>query len=100
MTEAVCETTNKNEKNNAQLRVLAADIKTLSKFMDKRSDDTLRMHEILGQYKDRMAENFRRMTDEFTEDLKKLEYRFIQMSETVSQNKRSVAALTNNNTQN
>ena len=68
--------------------------------MDKRSDDTLRMHEILGQYKDRMAENFRRMTDEFTEDLKKLEYRFIQMSETVSQNKRSVAALTNNNTQN
>lgn len=54
-----------------------ADIKSLSKFMDKRSDETLRMHDVLGQYKDRIAENFRRMTDEFTEDLKKLEYRFI-----------------------
>ena len=49
-----------------------ADIKSLSKFMDKRSDENLRMQDVLGQYKDRIAENFRRMTDEFTEDLKKL----------------------------
>ena len=45
--------------------------------MDKRSDDNQRMQLVLSQYKDRIAENFRRMTDEFTEDLKKLEYRFI-----------------------
>ena len=33
------------------------------------------------------------MTDEFTEDLKKLEYRFVQMNEQVSANRRTCTAL-------
>ena len=61
--------------------------------MDQRTDDTLKMHDILGEYKDRVTENFRRMTDEFTEDLKKLEYRFCQISEMVTGNKRMCTAL-------
>lgn len=93
LTEQVREVAHKTEKNAAQLRLVQTDIKGLSKFMEQRNEDSQKLHDILGKYKDRIAENFQTMTDEFTEDLKKLEYRYIQMSEALALNKRSFTAL-------
>ena len=66
MKEKVGEVSYRLDKANSQLRLAQTDIKSFTKFMDQRNDDSIRMHNILGEYKDRVSENFRMMTDEFT----------------------------------
>lgn len=65
----------KVEKNAANTRVLAADVKNLSKFINKKNDDTNRMQEIINSFKDRLMEKYAALSDEYTEQIKRLEHK-------------------------
>ena len=63
---------NKLEKQAAQLRVVQSDLKAQARFVQKKNDDSTRMQEILGSFKDRLMEKYATLADEFTEQFKNL----------------------------
>ena len=58
---------NKMERQAGNVRILQADLKAQSKFVSKRNDDTIRMQEIIGNFKDRLMEKYAVLADEYTE---------------------------------
>jgi methyl-accepting chemotaxis protein len=72
------------EKNAAAIRINSADIKQQAKFIEQRLDDDQRLQDIIGQFKDRIVEKFKTMTDEFTMETKTIEKRYMALNEKVS----------------
>ena len=75
---------NKIEKCAAQLRIVGSDLRQTNKFVAKKNDDTTRMQEIINNFKDRLMEKFAVLSDEYTEQFKKLEHKQLQTGESVS----------------
>jgi len=61
------ETSKLIEKNSANIRVITSDLKAVTKFINKKNDDSQRLQEIISNFKDRLMEKYAILADEYVE---------------------------------
>ena len=83
---------NKIERQAGNVRVLQADLKAQSKFVQKKNDDTVRLQEIIGNFKDRLMEKYAVLADEYTEQFKKLEHKQVTQDDKITNTLRKMEA--------
>ena len=75
---------NKVEKNSQQVRAVQSTLKAQEKFFAKKNDDTAKMQEIMGNFKDRLMEKYAVLADEYTEQFKNLNSKHLLLSDSMN----------------
>ena len=61
-----------------------SDVKATNRFIEKKNQDTVKMQEIVSSFKDRLMEKYQVLSDEYTEQFKRIDGKYMYIHEQIA----------------